>query len=114
MHLIHMYKTMYVPSLHVKTVFNVAKPGIIARLLKETGVHGWIIAAMLKDMKDLKGLTSCESWGRNSDTPDVSGKAVWRRLHFRCGNMYLAEGGGKVEGSRSRALVRRAKWTGNI
>ena len=50
---------------------------------------------------------------RNSDTPDVSGKAVWRRLHFGCGNMYLAERGGKVEGSRSRALVRRAEWTGN-
>ena len=37
MDLVHMNKTMYVPSLHVKTVFNVAKPGIIARLLKETG-----------------------------------------------------------------------------
>ena len=31
------------------------------QVIEGDGVHGWIIAAMLKDMKDLKGLTSCES-----------------------------------------------------
>ena len=45
--------TVTVPN--VKTAFDVVKPGIIAEILKETGGHEWMSAALLEEMKNLKG-----------------------------------------------------------
>ena len=39
MHDAHRNKTVYLASLEVKTAMDAAEPGIIARILKETGVH---------------------------------------------------------------------------
>ena len=65
----HRYKTWYLASLDVKTAFDVAKPGFVAELQAETGVHGWIIAALLEETKDLKGMAvfePCETEFRKS------------------------------------------------
>ena len=39
-------------------VLTVAKPGTVAEILKETGVQGWIIVALLEEIKGLKGMAS--------------------------------------------------------
>ena len=56
----HKYKTMYLASLDAKTAFDVATPGLIADISEETGVRGWIIAALLEEM-ELKEVASSES-----------------------------------------------------
>ena len=60
MHGVHKYLTMYLSSLVVKTPFDVATPGSIADISEETGVRGWIIAALLEEM-DLQEVASSES-----------------------------------------------------
>ena len=44
-----------------------AKQGSFADMLKEMGVDGWIIAALLEEMKDLKGKASFNSCGVRKD-----------------------------------------------
>ena len=67
MHGAYKYK-MYLASLDVKTAFDVVKPGVIAEILKETGGHEWMSAALLEEMKNLKGkaFKSCETECRYS------------------------------------------------
>ena len=65
-------------------------------------MHGWIIAAILKEMKDLKGLTSCESWMyqarpcEGASTLDVA-TCILRNVEEKCG----ARGAGPCFGGRS-------------
>ena len=48
--------TMYVASMDdYKTAFDVAKPRHIAKLMKSQDVHGWIVALLLRAMKNLEG-----------------------------------------------------------
>ena len=74
MHGAYKYK-MYLASLDVKTAFDVVKPGIIAEILKETGGHEWMSAALLAggdEEPQGKGMSNLAR--RNADTHDVSGK----------------------------------------
>ena len=57
------------------TAFDVVKPGIIAEILKETGGHEWMSAALLAggdEEPQGKGMSNLAR--RNADTHDVSGK----------------------------------------
>ena len=58
------------------TAFDVAKPGVIADILQETEEHGWINAALLEEVKGLKGLAGCTRQGKreNTDAADETGK----------------------------------------
>ena len=49
-----MYKGRHLAGRHVKTAFDVAKPEVIARIFAEARAHGWIIAALMGEMKDLE------------------------------------------------------------
>ena len=82
----HQYKTMYLVSLDAKTAFDVANWRKIAEM------HGWIVAALLAEMKDPS------LWRDSSNSKDASGREAWRRrtdsldeageMHFveRCGH----------------------------
>ena len=81
------YKTVYLASLDGKTAFDVAKAGLIADILEETGAHGWMIAAMPEEMKALEegreGERVSNPGKRISGISGVSGRKAWRRR--RCG-----------------------------
>ena len=48
-------------GLDVKTAFDKVQSSTLAGILKETGVHGWILASLLEETKDLKDMASFES-----------------------------------------------------
>ena len=51
-----------------KTAFAVAKLNVMANVLEETRMHGGLISAFLKEMRNLQGLAdfgSCETSFRN-------------------------------------------------
>ena len=53
-------RTMYLESMDIKTAFDVARPEHIAKIMDDHDVHGWIIAALLREMAGLEGLAMFE------------------------------------------------------
>ena len=53
--------TMYLASLNIRTAFDEAKPKHVARIFDDHNTHGWLIAAVLREMSGLSGTASCES-----------------------------------------------------
>ena len=47
--------TMYMASLDIKTAFDEAKPKQVAKIMDSHNTHGWIIAALLREMSGLSG-----------------------------------------------------------
>ena len=47
--------TMYLAGMDIKTVFDVARPRHIARMMGDQDVHGWITAAVSREMVGLEG-----------------------------------------------------------
>ena len=47
---VHKFKTMYLASLDVKTVFDAAKRKLIPEILDGTGIRGRIIGALLDEV----------------------------------------------------------------
>ena len=47
-----------------ETAFDVARPGVVSKILTLTGVHGHLTAALLAEMQDVRGSASFE----NSET----------------------------------------------
>ena len=47
--------TMYMASLDIKTAFDEAKPKHVAKIMDSHNTHGWIIAALLREMSGLSG-----------------------------------------------------------
>ena len=47
--------TMYLANMDIKTAFDVARPKHIERMIEDHDVHGWIIAALLRQMAGLEG-----------------------------------------------------------
>ena len=110
LHSAQKYKTMYLASLDVKTAFGVAKPGVMAEILKETGVHRWINAALLEEMKDLMGKNELQiqrdsvQIRRMRQTRTCGGTDA---VH-EAGEVHFVERGGKVQSSRCRVV----RWRG--
>ena len=51
---------------------------LFSDMLKETGVRGWILVAILEEMQDLKEMASFESWAVKCEAP-----ALWMKV-ARC------------------------------
>ena len=47
--------TMFVASLDIKTAFDEARPRHVAKILESHDIHGWLIAALLREMSGLAG-----------------------------------------------------------
>ena len=47
--------TMYMASLDIKTAFDEAKPKHVAQIMDSHNTHGWLIAALLREMSGLEG-----------------------------------------------------------
>ena len=47
--------TMYLASMHVKTAFDEARPRHVAKIMENQETHGWLIAALLREMSGLEG-----------------------------------------------------------
>ena len=53
---------MYVASMDIKTAFDVARPKHIAKIMGDQNVHGWIVAALLREKAaGLEGQTTSEN-----------------------------------------------------
>ena len=52
--------TMYMASVDIKTAFDEAKPKHVAKILDGHDTHGWLIAALLREMSGLSGKASFE------------------------------------------------------
>ena len=48
-------RTMYLANLGIKTAFDEAKPKHVAKIMDSHNTHGWIIAALLREMSGLSG-----------------------------------------------------------
>ena len=48
-----MRPTLYLASMDIKTAFDVARPEHISKIMNIHDVHGWIIAALLREMAAL-------------------------------------------------------------
>ena len=68
---------MYIASMYVRP-FVVAKPGATAEILDVVGVRGWIIAALLEEVKDLKLVASFESCEMELRYSTCIGRGSWR------------------------------------
>ena len=55
------YKTMYMASLDVKTAFDVARPSVVSKILSLIGTHGHVVAALLAEMQNVRGLACFEN-----------------------------------------------------
>ena len=53
--------TMFLASLDIETAFDEAKPKHVARILDDHNTHGWLIAALSREMSRLSGTASFES-----------------------------------------------------
>ena len=47
--------TTYLANLDIKTAFDEARPKHVARIMDSHDVHGWLIAALLREMSGLEG-----------------------------------------------------------
>ena len=45
---------MYVASMDDKTAFDVSRPRHIAKVMNGQDAHGWFVAALLREMKNLQ------------------------------------------------------------
>ena len=52
--------TLHLASLDIKTAFDEAKPRHVAKILDGHNTHGWIIAALLREMSRLSGKATFE------------------------------------------------------
>ena len=52
--------TINLASMDIKTASDVARPKHIAQIMEDHNIHGWIIAAFLREMAGLEGQAMCE------------------------------------------------------
>ena len=52
--------SMYMASLDIRTAFDEAKPKHVARIMDNHNTHGWLIAALLREMSVLSGKATFE------------------------------------------------------
>ena len=54
---------MYIASLAIKTAFEVARPKQISKIVERLDIHGWIRAALFREMKALEGNAAFDNVG---------------------------------------------------
>ena len=79
--------TMYMASLDSKTAFDEAKPKHVAKkILDSHNTHGWLIAALLREMSGLSGMASIESvesrfsFNRCQRQGSVEAPRLWQKM----------------------------------
>ena len=73
--------TTFMASPEVRT-FDVAKPGVPFDVLASLGTRGHVVAALLEEVKDTRRPACLRTARWSLDTPDASGKGVWRLWCF--------------------------------
>ena len=73
---------MYLAGMDIKTAFDVARPKRTAKIMGDQAVHGWITAALLKEMAGLAGQATFEHVENNSFFRDASVRGALRHLGF--------------------------------
>ena len=53
--------TMYLAGMDIETAFDVARPKRIAKIVGDHDVHGWMIAALLREIAGLEGQATFEN-----------------------------------------------------
>ena len=53
--------TVYLASMDIKTAFDVARPKHVARIMGGQDVHGWMTAALCREMAGLEGQATFEN-----------------------------------------------------
>ena len=46
---------MYLGSLDIRTAFDDARPRHVAKIMESHDIHGWLIAALLREVAGLEG-----------------------------------------------------------
>ena len=78
--------TMYLASLDIKTAFDEAKPKHVARIMDNHNTHGWIIAALLREMSRLSGMATFECvesssvFNRCLRQRSVEAPSLWQKM----------------------------------
>ena len=82
-----------------------AKPKVIAEILEETGrFFGWIIAALVEDLKKVASVESFETEFRHSRCIR-QGQGGGPKTLVESGEVYSVEPGGEVGGHRGGTMV---------
>ena len=114
------YHTVLMPSLDVKTAFDVAESSMASQILSLTGVHGHLKAALLAKMQDVRGPASFENsetefrYSRCIRQGGVKAPVLWGRVAkdvlWRAEEKWKAEGwglsfGGHHDGAQAGITV---------
>ena len=85
-------------SLDIKTAFDEAKPKRVAKILDGHDTHGWLLAALLREMSGLSGKATFECINTNSASIDVtSRKRGGPTFVAEDGNPDLSQCGGRMD-----------------
>ena len=78
--------TLYLASLDIKTAFDEAKPKQVAKIMDNHSTHGWIIAALLREMSGLSGKAMFEcvessfAFNRCLRQGSVEAPRLWQKI----------------------------------
>ena len=79
-------QTMYMARLDIRTAFDKAKPKHVTQILDSHNTHGWLIAALLREMSGLSGVASFESvesrfsFNRCLQQGGVEAPRLWQKM----------------------------------
>ena len=90
---------MYLASMVIKTAFDVARPKHIAKIMGDQDVHGWITAALLREMAGLEGLATFEAVASTFPFTRCirQGSVEAPRLWLKNGNAHLVKCGARMD-----------------
>ena len=77
---------MYLASSDIKTAFDEARPKHVANILNRHNAHGWLIAAILREMSGLEGkamferVESCISFNRCLRQGSMEALRLWQKM----------------------------------
>ena len=78
--------TLYLASLDIKTAFDEARPKHVAKIMDSHNTHGWIIAALLREMLGLSGKAMFEcvessfAFNRCLRQGSVEAPRLWQKM----------------------------------
>ena len=90
--------TVYLASLDIKTAFDEAKPKHVAQILDYHDTHGWLIAALFREMSGLEGKAMFECvensfvFNRSLRQESVEAPRLWQKM----ATQILANGGRRM------------------
>ena len=104
----HMIRpTMFMANLDIKTVFDEARPRHNAKIMERHDIHGWLIAALLREMSGLEGkaMFECVESSFNSNRCLLQGSVDAPWLWHMVAAQLLCFGVGEVVTEKHGSLV---------